>query len=116
MRRWLERAARHKMAAAYALALVLGALCALGCAGWDAAGFATGRLRTVQLPLAELPMQDLALDANGQWVTTGGDPQLLLELDQPVRSVRLVTEAPASAKAVAMVCPSPRVPPTTSTW
>ena len=27
-----------------------------------------------------------------------------------------VTEAPASAKDVAMVCPSPRVPPTTSTW
>lgn len=96
MRRWLERAARHKMAAAYALALVLWALCALGCAGWDAAGFATGRLRTVQLPLAELPAQDIALDENGNWVTTGGDPQWQLAPDQPVRSVRLSTTAPAA--------------------
>lgn len=96
MKKLFTLAARHKMTAAYALAALLWAAYALLFAGMDALGYASGRLHTVTLPLAELPMQDLALDANGQWVTTGGDPQLLLELDQPVRSVRLATEAPAS--------------------
>ena len=90
---WLNR---HKMIALYLLVLVVWVVYALGCAGWDALGFATGRLHTETLALADLPLQDIVQDEDGNWVTAGGDPQLQLALDQPVRSVTLVTDAPAS--------------------
>ena len=44
---WLNR---HKMIALYLLVLVVWVVYALGCAGWDALGFATGRLQPVTLP------------------------------------------------------------------
>ena len=47
---WLNR---HKMIALYLLVLVVWVVYALGCAGWDALGFATGRLQPVTLPLAD---------------------------------------------------------------
>lgn len=89
---WLGR---HRMATMYALAAALWVVYALACAGWDALGYATGRLRQVELALADLPAQDIALTGDG-WATTGGDPQFWLELDQPVRSVCFSTVAPAS--------------------
>lgn len=90
---WLNR---HKMITLYLLALVLWVVYALGCAGWDALGFATGRLRTETLALSDLALQDIVQDEAGNWVTAGGDPQLQLALDQPVRSVTFATDAPAS--------------------
>lgn len=95
MKQRLAFCGRHPMATAYALALALWVLYALFCAGWDALGFATGRLHTQTLALADVPMQDIALSGDG-WVTTDGDPQLLLDLDQDVRSVTLAVDAPAS--------------------
>lgn len=95
MKQRLAFCGRHPMATAYVLALALWALYALFCAGWDALGFATGRLYTQTLALADVPMQDIALSGDG-WVTTDGDPQLLLDLDQAVRSVTLAVDAPAS--------------------
>lgn len=91
--KWLDQ---HKMLSLYLLALVLWAVYALACAGWDALGFATGRLHTQTLALSDLAMQDIVQDEAGRWVTAGGDPQLQLALDQPVRSVTLATDAPAS--------------------
>lgn len=96
MKENISRLNRHKMITLYVLALVLWALYALGCAGWDALGFATGRLHTETLALADLPLQDIVQDEAGNWVTAGGDPQLQLALDQPVRSVTFTTDAPAS--------------------
>ena len=90
---WLNR---HKMITMYALALVLWALYALGCAGWDALGFATGRLHTETLALSDLSMQDVVQDGDGRWVTAGGDPQLQLDPGQEVRTVTFATDAPAS--------------------
>lgn len=90
---WLNR---HKMLTLYLLALAVWVLYALGCAGWDALGFATGRLHTETLALADLPLQDIVQNEDGNWVTAGGDPQLQLGLDQPVRSVTFGTDAPAS--------------------
>lgn len=90
---WLNR---HKMIALYLLALLVWVLYALGCAGWDALGFATGRLHTETLALSDLALQDIVQDEAGNWVTAGGDPQLQLALDQPVRSVTFATDAPAS--------------------
>ena len=87
MKRVFAWAAAHLVAACYLLALALWALWALGNAGWDALGFATGRLTTVEVPLSSLQSQDVALTDEGLWVTTGADPQFHLELDQPVRSV-----------------------------
>ena len=89
-------AAAHLVAACYLLALALWALWALGNAGWDAVGFATGRLTTVQVPLSSLTSQDVALTDEGLWVTTGADPQFHLQAGQPVRSVLFETGAPAS--------------------
>ena len=91
--KWLDQ---HKMLSLYLLALVLWAVYALACAGWDALGFATGRLHTQTLALSDLAMQDIVQDEAGRWVTAGGDPQLQLTLDQPVRSVTFATDAPAS--------------------
>ena len=88
--------AAHLVAACYLLALALWALWALGNAGWDALGFATGRLTTVEVPLSSLQSQDVALTDEGLWVTTGADPQFHLELGQPVRSVLFATDAPTS--------------------
>lgn len=96
MKQRLAFCGRHRMVTAYALALVLWVLYALFCAGWDALGFATGRLHTETLALSDIPMQDVVPDEAGQWVTAGGDPQLLPDLDQAVRSVTLTTDAPAS--------------------
>lgn len=96
MKQRLAFCGRHRMVTAYALALVLWVLYALFCAGWDALGFATGRLHTETLALSDIPMQDVVQDEAGQWVTAGGDPQLLPDLDQAVRSVTLTTDAPAS--------------------
>lgn len=96
MKEKISRLNRHKMITLYLLALALWVLYALGCAGWDALGFATGRLHTQTLALADLPLQDIVQDEAGSWVTAGGDPQLQLALDQPVRSVTLETDAPAS--------------------
>ena len=90
---WLNR---HKMLSLYVLALVLWVVYALVCAGWDALGFATGRLHTETLALSDLALQDIVQDEAGNWVTAGGDPQLQLTLDQPVRSVTFATDAPAS--------------------
>ena len=95
MKQRLAFCGRHLMATAYALALALWVLYALFCAGWDALGFATGRLHTQTLALTDVPVQDIALSDDG-WVTTDGDPQLLLDLDQAVRSVIFATDAPAS--------------------
>lgn len=96
MKRVFAWAAAHLVAACYLLALALWALWALGNAGWDALGFATGRLTTVEVPLSSLQSQDVALTDEGLWVTTGADPQFHLELGQPVRSVLFATDAPAS--------------------
>ena len=52
MKRVFAWAAAHLVAACYLLALALWALWALGNAGWDALGFATGRLTTVEVPLS----------------------------------------------------------------
>lgn len=95
MKQRLAFCGRHPMATAYALALALWVLYALFCAGWDALGFATGRLHTQTLALADVPVQGIALSGD-VWVTTDGDPQLLLDLDQAVRSVTFATDAPAS--------------------
>ena len=96
MKRVFAWAAAHLVAACYLLALALWALWALGNAGWDAVGFATGRLTTVQVPLSSLTSQDVALTDEGLWVTTGADPQFHLQAGQPVRSVLFETGAPAS--------------------
>lgn len=96
MKQKLSRLNRHKMITMYALALVLWALYALGCAGWDALGFATGRLHTETLALSDLSMQDVVQDGDGRWVTAGGDPQLQLDPGQEVRSVTFATDAPAA--------------------
>ncbi len=96
MKQMISRLNRHKMMTMYALALVLWALYALGCAGWDALGFATGRLHTETLALSDLSMQDVVQDEAGNWVTAGGDPQLRLDPGQDVRSVTFATDAPAS--------------------
>lgn len=96
MKQRLAFCGRHRMITAYALALVLWVVYALFCAGWDALGFATGRLHTETLALADIPMQDILLTEDGQWVTAGGDPQLLPDPNQEVRSVTLTTDAPAS--------------------
>ena len=96
MKRVFAWAAAHLVAACYLLALALWALWALGNAGWDALGFATGRLTTVEVPLSSLQSQDVALTDEGLWVTTGADPQFHLEAGQPVRSVLFETSAPAS--------------------
>lgn len=90
---WLNR---HKMITLYLLALVVWVVYALDCAGWDALGFATGRLHTETLALSDLALQDIVQDEAGNWVTAGGDPQLQLALDQPVRTVTFATDAPAS--------------------
>ena len=94
MKRVFAWAAAHLVADCYLLALALWALWALGNAGWDALGFATGRLTTVEVPLSSLQSQDVALTDEGLWVTTGADPQFHLELGQPVRSVLFATDAP----------------------
>ena len=96
MKRVFAWAAAHLVAACYLLALALWALWALGNAGWDAVGFATGRLTTVQVPLSSLTSQDVALTDEGLWVTTGADPQFHLQAGQPVRSVLFETGAQAS--------------------
>ena len=96
MKRVFAWAAAHLVAACYLLALALWALWALGNAGWDAVGFATGRLTTVQVPLSSLTSQDVALTDEGLWVTTGADPQFHLQAGQPVRSVLFETGAPAA--------------------
>ena len=96
MKRVFAWAAAHLVAACYLLALALWALWALGNAGWDALGFATGRLTTVEVPLSSLQSQDIALTEGGLWVTTGADPQFHLETGQPVRSVFIATDAPAA--------------------
>ena len=96
MKRVFAWAAAHLVAACYLLALALWALWALGNAGWDAVGFATGRLTTVQVPLSSLTSQDVALTDEGLWVTTGADPQFHLQAGLPVRSVLFETGAPAS--------------------
>ena len=96
MKRVFAWAAAHLVAACYLLALALWALWALGNAGWDAVGFATGRLTTVHVPLSSLQSQDIALTDEGLWVTTGADPQFHLQAGQPVRSVLFETDAPAS--------------------
>lgn len=96
MKQKLSRLNRHKMITLYALTLVLWALYALVCAGWDALGFATGRLHTETLALSDLSMQDVVQDGDGRWVTAGGDPQLQLDPGQEVRSVTFATDAPAS--------------------
>lgn len=95
MKQRLAFCGRHPMATAYALALALWVLYALFCAGWDALGFATGRLHTQTLALADVPVQGIALSGDVR-VTTDGDPQLLLDPDQAVRSVIFATDAPAS--------------------
>lgn len=96
MKRVFAWAAAHLVAVCYLLALALWALWALGNAGWDAVGFATGRLTTVHVPLSSLQSQDIALTDEGLWVTTGADPQFHLQAGQPVRSVLFETGAPAS--------------------
>lgn len=96
MKRVFAWAAAHLVAACYLLALALWALWALGNAGWDALGFATGRLTTAEVPLSALQSQDVALTEGGLWVTTGADPQFHLEAGQPVRSVLFRTSAPAA--------------------
>ena len=96
MKRVFAWAAAHLVAVCYLLALVLWALWALGNAGWDAVGFATGWLTTVHVPLSSLQSQDIALTDEGLWVTTGADPQFHLQAGQPVRSVLFATGAPAS--------------------
>ena len=96
MKRVFAWAAAHLVAACYLLALALWALWALGNAGWDAVGLATGRLTTVYVPLSSLQSQDIALTDEGLWVTTGADPQFHLQAGQPVRSVLFETGAPAS--------------------
>ena len=100
MKRVFAWAAAHLVAACYLLALALWALWALGNAGWDALGFAAGRLTTVEVPLSSLQSQDIALTGDGLWVTVGADPQFILAGGQPTRSVFLATDAaPAGFEA-----------------
>lgn len=87
----------HKLAACYGLALALTVLGCLAVAGWDALGFATGRLYTVQLPLSGLQAQDILCTEEGVWVTAGSDPQLLVQAQgQPIRNIVWQTSAPAA--------------------
>ena len=72
MKRVFAWAAAHLVAACYLLALALWVLWALGNAGWDALGFATGRLTTVEVPLSfgfgHLPPMQITMKLNAKYV------------------------------------------------
>ena len=77
LRNWARRLPAPIPLACYALALVFWLGSALAVLGWEAAGRAGGRLTRTTLDPAALEQADIAPAGNGNWVTTGGDPQLI---------------------------------------
>ena len=97
MKKFAAWVSRHTLPGFYALAAVLTVLSCLLAAGYDALGFATGRLSTQQIPLEQLAAQEILCTEEGIWVTIGADPQFLVEADgQPVRNIVWQTDAPAA--------------------
>lgn len=77
LRSWARRLPAPIPLACYALAFVFWLGGGLALLGWEAAGRAGGRLAETALDPAALEQADIAPDATGGWVTTGGDPQLI---------------------------------------
>lgn len=74
---WARRLPAPIPLVCYGLALVFWLGSGLAVLGWEAAGRAGGRLAQTDLDPATLEQVDIAPDENGDWVTTGGDPQLI---------------------------------------